>query len=397
MKKKMTLSSLAFIAILVLMSSCENSVKQKNHRYEKEDYELLSNDLRLPEAGHDYMLDFPDYYSGIGFFTSTLDDDLVTLGRVLFYDANLSSDRTISCASCHDQSKAFSDDVAFSEGVEHRIGTRNSIALGSVFSFSEYYAQENSPGGIPFLWDNSATSPQDQISRAFSAENEMGMASEEDLIPRIMEKDYYKVLYRYAYGTEVIEVDGIKDALASFVNSIGSFNSGYDVARDHYYNNSNSNNFNHPTSLTQFSQKENQGMQIYRTQCGTCHGGEMNAPDRISENNGLDAAIDNNELGVGGYTGIQSDNGKFKVPSLRNVALTAPYMHDGRFQSLEEVVEHYSNGIQSHPNLSNELKSGNNPKQFNFSNAEKESLLAFLETLTDNQLLTDDKYSNPFK
>jgi cytochrome c peroxidase len=87
------------------------------------------------------------------------------------------------------------------------------IALGSVFSFSEYYAQEGSPGGIPFLWGNSATSPQNQISRAFLAENEMGMVSGEDVVERVMEKDYYKVLYRYAYGTEVIDVNGIKDAL----------------------------------------------------------------------------------------------------------------------------------------------------------------------------------------
>lgn len=396
MKKKTTVASLAFTAMLLFVLSCENTVKLKNHKYEKEDYELLSNYLRLPESGHDYTLDFPDYYGGIGFFSSNLDEDLVTLGRVLFYDKNLSSDGTVSCASCHDQSKAFSDDVAFSEGVEQRIGDRNSIALGSVFSFSEYYAQENSPGGIPFLWDNSALSPQEQISRAFLAENEMGISSEDDIVPRIMDKDYYKVLYKYAYGTEVIEIDGIKDALASFVNSIGSFSSKYDEARDYHYNN-NFYSFAHPESLSQLSEKENQGMRIYLNQCGTCHGGQMNAPDRLAENNGLDAAVDNEDLGVGGFSGNTSEYGRFKVPSLRNVALTAPYMHDGRFQTLEEVIEHYSNGIQSHPNLSNELKTGNSPKEFDFSNEEKEAILAFLETLTDNQLLTDDKYSNPFK
>jgi hypothetical protein len=127
MKKKITLSSLAFIAILLFMSSCENSIKQKNHSYGKEDYGLLSNQLRLPENGHDYTLDFSSYYIDIGFLSSNLDNDLVRLRGVLFYDENLSSDRTISCASCHDQSKAFSDDIAFSEGVEQGVGTRNSI------------------------------------------------------------------------------------------------------------------------------------------------------------------------------------------------------------------------------------------------------------------------------
>ncbi len=396
--KQITCLGLFVLICGILFSSCgEDAVSQEFKRYEDADYEVLTRELNLPQGGLSYDLNFPDYYSRIGFGSNPTpqDVDMVTLGRVLFYDVNLSKDRSVSCASCHDQSLAFSDDVSLSMGVEQRSGSRNSIALGSVFSFSEYYGQETSPG-IPFLWDNSATTPQEQIHKAIANENEMGMTIQ-DIYTRTKDEPHYQVLHKYAFGPGEVKPENMIDALAAFVNSIASFDSKLDDAIDSHL--SQGKNFDGsvlPNDMSMLSSKENQGLQIYKANCGSCHGELMNAPSRLAENNGLDSDI-GEDLGVGGINGSYYDRGKFKVPTLRNIALTAPYMHDGRFQTLEQVVDHYSTGIQDHPNLSYDLRSGSQATKFNYTENQKEALIAFLNTLTDNKLITDEKYSNPFK
>ncbi len=398
MKKTLLISS--FILSIIFLLSCEDNLIQKFQKYENDDYIILSQRLNIPNEGLNYDYEFPLYYRGLGGpSTSPVDADLATLGRVLFYDTDLSGDKTVSCASCHDQSKAFSDDIALSTGTANRVGTRNSLALGSVFSFQEYYSQLNSGGGVPFLWDNSATSPQNQVSKAFTAVDEMGI-EEDVLLERVREKAYYRVLYKYAFGTDQVQLEGILDALGTFVNSIGSFNSKYDHAFSEAYP-------SYPTvvsipeaprSFTSFSTYENVGMNLYLDNCSSCHGQYMNRPARLSENNGLELGQGEYDLGVGGANGNSYEMGNFKVPTLRNVALTAPYMHDGRFATLDDVIDHYSHGILNHPNLSHELKNQDGtPKQFGFTEEEKSQLIAFLQTLTDPELLVDEKYADPFK
>ncbi len=399
MKKITLLFSLSSL-FLVFFSSCgEDNVILENHRYLDNDYEIISERLNLPKEGHSYILEFPDYYRNTNFSVGNRpqDTDKITLGRVLFYDTALSGDQSISCASCHIQSKGFSDVVAQSVGVEQRLTPRNSLALGSVFSFAEYYGQVNQPG-IPFLWDNSATTPEEQIRKALENENEMGIDINL-LEDRIKNQADYKVLHKYAYGSEEIDKDNLIDAIGAFINSIASLDTKFDRAFDKDLYILNLNSFSPaelPNSFTSFSNQENRGMEIYKVSCGSCHGPVINAPSRLAENNGLDAEI-NSDLGVGEHSTLSSDHGKFKVPTLRNVALTAPYMHDGRFATLEDVVEHYSTGVKNHPNLSHDLKNGLNPRHLNLSQSDKDALVAFLHTLTDNKLNTDDKFSNPFK
>ncbi|HNM27716.1 MAG TPA: c-type cytochrome, partial [Saprospiraceae bacterium] len=137
------------------------------------------------------------------------------------------------------------------------------------------------------------------------------------------------------------------------------------------------------------------GKKIYLDNCASCHSPTQSRPAKLQANNGLDATT--TDEGVGGITKSSQDMGMFKVPLLRNIALTAPYMHDGRFQTLEEVVEHYSTGVQNHPNLSEELRSFNGAKNLNLSAEDKQALIAFLNTFTDQQMQADVRFSNPFK
>ena len=130
-----------------------------------------------------------------------------------------------------------------------------------------------------------------------------------------------------------------------------------------------------------------------QTRCFDCHATNVFVGDE-ARNNGLDPT--NTDLGVGGVTGNNNDLGEFKAPSLRNITLTAPYMHDGRFATLEEVIEHYDTGVQANPNLDNRLMQGNNVRRLNLSDNDKQALVDFLNTLTDEQFITDEKYANPF-
>ena len=322
-----------------------------------------------------------------------MDNDLATLGRVMFYDKNLSDDRAISCASCHQQSLAFADDAALSDGVNNRKTARNSLALGSVFNFAEYYGSPND-NRIPFFWDNRAVSVQEQSRQTLANPDEMNMEMHQ-VVDRVKEQDYYKILIREAFGDSEVTEDRVLDAISEFVNSMSTYESKYDKELDkHYDNNFNLNNVG-SVNFSGFTAQENLGKNIYVNQCGSCHGRVNGFPGQISANNGLDMDYDDN--GISGITNSGADEGLFKVPTLRNIALTGPYMHDGRFATLEEVIDHYSSGIQDHPNLDPLLKSGGQPKKFNFTAEEKEALIVFLNTFTDQNMLVDERYSDPFK
>lgn len=362
--------------------------------YGEDDYELISSKLNLPNHLLSYDVTFPEHapFSNLSF-----DEDLATLGRVLFYDPNLSLDRSVSCASCHKQSLAFSDDVPFSKGIENHVTDRNSLALGSVFSFQAYYGNETF-GLVPFFWDNRAASSEDQTEETLKNNKEMGM-SDALMADRIQEQSFYEPLVNRALGKELDDInsDEIIRAIGVFVNSLGSFNNKFDQSYDEFLSKGgNSSNDIGTKDFAMFSALENQGKNIYVANCGACHGEQHHAPDKISANNGLEMVYSDKGIGLNSFD--TDEYGLFKVPTLRNVSLTAPYMHDGSIETLEEVIDHYSNGIANHNNLSEELQDGNgNPIQFNYSQEEKNALLAFLNTLTDTDYLVAERYSDPFK
>jgi cytochrome c peroxidase len=212
----------------------------------------------------------------------------------------------------------------------------------------------------------------------------------------VQSQPYYEPLFKKAFGHSNVSEDLVLEAVSNFVNAMGSFQSKFD-SEANAHSNSGFFGFNpsFTTNFDGFTAAENRGKNLYNANCASCHSGNMGRPVLQLANNGLDA--NPTDLGVGGISGAETEKGSFKVPTLRNIALTAPYMHDGRFNSLEEVINFYNTGIQNHPFLHADLKAGGQPKKMNLSTNDKSDLIAFLNTLTDDNLLDDKKFSDPFK
>jgi cytochrome c peroxidase len=302
----------------------------------------------------------------------------------LFYDKNLSVNNTISCASCHKQVNAFSDPVVLSTGFNGGLTGRNSMGLTD----AKYYPNGN------FFWDQRAATLEIQTLIPIQDHVEMGMTLT-GLETKLKTLAYYPSLFTKAFGDATITSNKVSLALSQFVRSIVSFQSKYDAGRQ---------TFSAPgppppnAPFPNFTAEENRGKDIFLSAqggCAACHGSEtFTAPQE--KNNGLDLATV--DRGFGAVTSNIANDGLFKVTSLRNVELTGPYMHDGRFTTLEQVVEHYSTGIKNHPNLSAQLKLPNGqPRLLNLTPQDKAALVAFLKTLTDQTIKTEEKYSNPFK
>ena len=305
-------------------------------------------------------------------------DEGATLGRVLFYDKKMSFNNTVACASCHLQQNGFSDPDQFSIGFEGGLTGRNSMGLSN----ARYYDNGR------FFWDERAATLEDQVLMPIQDAVEMGMTLE-NLVAKLQSEDYYEVLFTDAFGSPEVTSDKISLALSQFVRSMVSYESPFDEGltaaggdpRDDFPN---------------FSALENRGKDLFfsgRTQCSNCHETATFSGDR-ARNTGLDASI--TDLGVGGANGRNQDLGQFKVGSLRNIALTGPFMHDGRFGTLREVVEFYNDGIQDNPNLDNRLRVNGQVRRMNLSTTEIDALVAFLETLTDDSFTADPKFSDPF-
>jgi cytochrome c peroxidase len=318
------------------------------------------------------------------------------LGRVLFYDTRLSATGETSCESCHKQAAAFSDDVAFSSGINGAVTKRNSIALGSVPTFAPVISGYGSSGDeqsaqvegdVKFFWDERANTIKEQSEATIQDELEMGKDLHE-LSSELKSIEMYKILSMKAFGTTDLTPDRITLALEKFTSSIVSMNTRFDRLRDQEI----SNVFN-PSF---FTESELSGAQLFGQNCASCHGSEMGKPVVNVASNGLDEVY--TDKGIGDRTGNSFENGIFKVPFLRNVALTGPYMHDGRFNTLREVINHYSDGIQDHINLHPNLKGNNNqPRRMNFTEDEKQALLDFLNMTTDHTMLADVRFSDPFR
>lgn len=404
------LLSFGLLALLFFASSCSNS--------DSEEYIPIPDSntitqLNLPDTYFNYAnIALPSYYTASEFppqfqfqavtaYDNTPADNPITdagatLGRVLFYDKKLSGNGTVACASCHQAEHGFSDANTLSQGFEGGLTRRHSMSIVN----ARFYA------GGKFFWDERANTLEDQVLMPFQDDVEMGLTLQE-LVNITSSQDYYPQLFQDAFGDQTITSDKISKALAQFIRSLVSVTSKYDVARSEV----SSPMANFPS----FTDQENQGKTLFyapRTltngvsgNCVGCHQTEAfigpfpntNFPlTTFATSNGLDATS-TTDLGVSEATGNTNDTGKFKFPSLKNIGVRPPYMHDGRFATLMEVVEHYSSGIQNHQNLITPLvNDAGEVGQFNFNQEEKNALVAFLNTLTDNDMLTDEKYSNPF-
>ena len=293
-----------------------------------------------------------------------------TLGRVLFYDVRLSQNESIACGSCHLQSHGFADPARLSTGFDGGTTTRSSMGL----AFSRYYRNGR------FFWDERAPTLEAQVLQPIQDHVEMGMTLPE-VTARLQGTDFYPGLFERAFGTPEVTPERVSLALSQFVRSIVSTNSRYDQARQ-------AQGGPPGRPLAGLTAQENGGLALFfgRGNCAACHTTDLFVGDQ-ARNNGLDATL--TDVGAGG--------GRFKVGSLRNVGLTAPYMHDGRFQTLAQVVQHYDSGVQASANLDNRLRGpGGQPVRLNLSAAERASLVAFLETLTDPTLASDARWSDPF-
>jgi cytochrome c peroxidase len=339
--------------------------------------------LRLPEPSDRYAnIDLPVYFKtpAARRFDNTPRDNPVTdagatLGRVLFYDTRLSASNTVACASCHQQKRAFSDVNRFSKGHEGKLTDRNAMALVDL----RYY-----PRGR-FFWDERAGSLEEQVLIPIQSEREMGQDLTK-LVAILVMDEKYPELYRKAFGDPDITPQRTARALAQFLRSMVSYQSRYDEGlvkatsvREDFDN---------------FTAEENRGKSLFLANCATCHlpqGQEAHFIMNRPLNNGLDADFKNTDGGVGDITLNSSEIGLFKSPSLRNVELTSPYMHDGRLATLEAVLDHYSQDVKNHPNLDGRAR------RPNLSKAEKAALVAFLKTLSDPKFIADPKFSDPFE
>lgn len=280
------------------------------------------------------------------------------LGKKLFYETDLSRDASISCASCHDPAIAFSDHVAVSLGVENRLGRRNAPTLANV-AYHPYFTRE---GGVPTLEMQVLVPLQEHDEFDFN----IVLAAE-----RLQEREEYRAMSREAYESPV-DAFVITRALGVFERTMISGNSAWDQ-----YDQGDENAMDAAAI---------RGMELFfskRAQCSSCHAGEQ-LTDFSFQNNGLYSSYE--DEGRFRLTGEESDRAVFKVPTLRNVALTAPYMHDGSIETLEEVIEHYSSGIEDHPNRSSLVQN------LELSSEEKVDLLAFLQSLTDWDFVADQKF-----
>lgn len=294
------------------------------------------------------------------------------LGRRLFYDKNLSSNKTISCASCHIQEFAFSDTARFSRGTVGQTGDRNSMPLANI------------GWGSRFFWDGRAPVLTDQIHAPVEDTREMDNTWEQ-VTAYVKGDERYQEAFKTVFRKEGIRPETIKKAIAQFVGNIYSFSSKYDA---YFYNG---------TSAL-FTEQEQNGMRLFngKARCNNCHNTVLFSNHQFM-NNGLDAP-EQSALGLMKATGKETDRALQKTPSLRNIALTPPYMHDGRFATLAAVLAFYNSDVHPNsPNIDFRMDAFTRKGGLGLTHQEQKDIIAFLHTLTDTTLGTNPLYANPWK
>lgn len=309
----------------------------------------------------DITLTWPDYFPKpiYNFEENPRTKEGFLLGKKLFYDPLLSKDNTISCGSCHQQFVAFAHaDHKVSHGIDNKLGVRNSPAL-----FNLMWQKE-------FFWDGGSKHIELQPIGPITNPVEMD-ESIANVIYKLNQRADYRSLFKSAFQSDSITSQLMLKAIVQFMGSFISANAKYDkYIQDPVQ---------HP-----FTSDEKAGLDIFQQKCVSCHTPPL-FTDNSYRNNGLDNTfIDSGRFRI---TNINNDMGKFKVPSLRNVELSYPYMHDGRFETLDQVLDHYEKGVKPSYTLDASLING-----IALSNTEKGQLIAFLKTLTDREFTKDERF-----
>ncbi len=326
-----------------------------------------------------YIIDYPEVLADNLPNMPIPDDNPMTkegvqLGRKLFYDPILSADNTQACADCHSPQAGFSDTARFSVGIDGIKGDRNSMPLVNIG-----WAEE-------FFWDGRAGSLEEQAFGPVVNPIEMHNTWP-DAVKALQAHPDYPPLFNSAFNTFTIDSVLVSKALSQFERTLLSGNSPVDK----YLR-------NEPTGLS-FDDELMMiaGLDIFRTEVGDCfhcHGDPTNPlwTDNLFHNNGLDEVpVD---LGLGAVTGNPSDNGKFKTPTVRNLLFTPPYMHDGRFETIAEVVKHYSSGLKNSPTIDPQMKKISSGG-IQLTPVQQQQLVKFLECLTDSSFITNPDFQKP--
>lgn len=383
MKKVLFLSFI--VSALMIYVGCNKNDLTDNEKY--------STEPRLPQPAYDYV------HSG--------NDQLATLGRVLFYDKKLSLNNSVACGSCHIQSKAFCDNKQFSTGLADGQTRRNTPNI--VFHSNDLF------------WDGRAVSFQELARMPLENHVEMNNYDISKLEDKLSMISYYPALFNNAFGSNEITIEKIQQAMGEFMTNFIFQHNRFAAATA--VSPGPSGIWTHGLTASEI-----RGQQLFfgKAKCVNCHSGaSFNGWSHNYECIGLD--VDYADNGLGERIQLPHYNALFRVPALLNVEFTAPYMHDGRFKTLEEVVEHYNSGVKPHPNLSWALKNFGNiedslstaevfalfdvnfdgeitedeapaaqPIRLNLTEQEKEDLVAFLKTLSDPATFSDQKLSDPF-
>lgn len=332
--------------------------------------------------------DLPDYFDDT---VAALDntppgnrpnDRVASLGRVLFYDLALSTNNRAACASCHQRPFAFTDPMRFSNGISTAATTDfHAMRLNEI----RYWQ----PGTM--FWDRRAKSVEAQVSQPIHSLVELGWGGAaggiDDLIAKLQKTAYYPALFEWAFGDPHVTEARAQRALAQFLRAMVSHTSKWDKGYAQVFS-ADAPDRALGADLPNFSKQENRGRHLFMAAvaqggagCAACHLPPTFALSKDSRSNGLDA----------GETRL------FKAPSLRNAALTGPYMHDGRFATLADVIDHYDHGIQPGPALDARLMKNGEPQRLNLSDADKAALVAFMATLNDAAFVADDRFADPFR
>ncbi|MFC4635400.1 cytochrome-c peroxidase [Dokdonia ponticola] len=288
------------------------------------------------------------------------------LGKKLFYDGQLASDGVVSCGFCHIQSFAFTHHTHItSHGVDGQIGTRNAQPLHNLAFMNE------------FTWDGAATFLDTQPIIPITSDVEMN-ETVSNVISKLAADDEYPTLFAEAFGSEGVNADRLFKALSQFMVMMVSANSKFDKLER--------------GEAVTFTDQENAGRAVFDTKCASCHAGSLQT-DQSYRNNGLPMNPTFNDIGRERVTGLPSDHRKFKVPSLRNIEATFPYMHDGRLATLEDVLNFYTDGMVDSPTLDEQFRRPDGTFGLDITPEEKIQLIAFLKTLTDNDFIEDRRFA----